>query len=108
MVILFNSHCFDMVWFCMILALFYFDIYRFFLSVVHPRKMLFRKNILNAAHLQDLWVVVHLPLVAAFSCRGGALGEVAAFVQEEQRFSIFFLQSLQLSSVLSVDGGLGR
>lgn len=60
-----------------------------------------------AAHLQYLRVVVHLPLEAALSCQGGALGEVAALVQEEKSFSIFFFQALQFSTVLPVDGSLG-
>lgn len=60
-----------------------------------------------AAHLQYLWVVVPMPLETALFCRGGALGEVAALVQEEKSFSIFFFQTLQFSTVLPVDGSLG-
>lgn len=41
-------------------------------------------------HLQNLRVVIHLPLIATFSCRRSPLGEVAALVQEEKGFSIFF------------------
>lgn len=59
-----------------------------------------------AAHLQNVRVVIHLPLEAAFPCRGGALGEVAALVEKEKSFPIFFLQALQFGSVLPVDGGL--
>lgn len=59
-----------------------------------------------AAHLQYLWVVIHLPLEAAFPCRGSALGEVAALVEKEKSFSIFFLQALQFSTVLPVDCSL--
>lgn len=51
-------------------------------------------------------VVVHLPLEAALPCRGGALGEVAALVEEEKSFSVFLLQALQLGAVLPVDGSL--
>lgn len=43
-----------------------------------------------ASHLQNLGVVVNLTLVAALPCRGSPLGEVAALVQEEQRFSVLF------------------
>lgn len=59
-----------------------------------------------AAHLQNVRVVVDLPLEAAFSCRSSTLGEVAALVEKEKSFSIFFLQALQFSTVLPVDGSL--
>lgn len=59
-----------------------------------------------AAHLQNVRVVVHLPLEAAFSRRGGTLGEVAALVEKEKSFAILFLQTLQFSTVLPVDGCL--
>lgn len=58
-------------------------------------------------HLEDLWVVVHLALVAALAHRGGSLGEVAAFVQQEQSLAVLLLQPLQFPSVLPMDGGLG-
>lgn len=44
----------------------------------------------KASHLQNLRVVINPTLVATFSCRAGTLREVAALVQEEQSFSVFF------------------
>ena len=59
------------------------------------------------AHLEDLWVVVNLALVAALAYGGGPLGEIAALVQQEQRLAVLLLQALQLPSVLPMDGRLG-
>lgn len=79
---------------------------QFSISAFNKNKLLFHASYFYVSHLQNLWVVVHLPFVASLSSRGSTLGEVATFVQKEHRFSIFFLQSLQFGSVFSVNSGL--
>lgn len=59
-------------------------------------------------HLQDLRVVIHLAAAAALAGRDGALGEVAALVQQEHGLSVLVLQPLQLGTVLAVHGCLCR